>query len=144
MYKPQFPYIGNQAIITSDIVTLLAGKDSVFVFGNQAVSLSSQHTINLDAKDKIILSSPKIELGNKAEALGEPIILGNALVHQLVTLLDDLIVFVTSVREATYGDLSTIESNIAAPADVLYNSLPTIRNAINNSVRSNKVFLQKN
>jgi len=144
MYKPQFPYIGNQAIITSDRVTLLAGKDSVFVFGNQAVSLSSQHTINLDAKDKIILSSPKIELGNKAEALGEPIILGNALVHQLVTLLDDLIVFVTSVREATYGDLSTIESNIAAPADVLYNSLPTIRNAINNSVRSNKVFLQKN
>ena len=144
MYKPQFPYIGNQAIITSDRVTLLAGKDSVFVFGNQAVSLSSQHTINLDAKDKIILSSPKIELGNKAEALGEPIILGNALVHQLVTLLDDLIVFVTSVREATYGDLSTIESNIAAPADVLYNSIPTIRNAINNSVRSNKVFLQKN
>lgn len=144
MYKPQFPYIGNQAIITSDRVTLLAGKDSVFVFGNQAVSLSSQHTINLDAKDKIILSSPKIELGNKAEALGEPIILGNALVYQLVNLLDGLIDFVTSVREATYGDLSTIESNIAAPADVLYNSLPTIRNAINNSVRSNKVFLQKN
>jgi len=144
MYKPQFPYLGNQAIITSDRVTLLAGKDSVFVFGNEAISLSSQHTINLDAKDKIILSSPKIELGNKAEAIGEPVILGNSLVYQLVNLLDNLIEFVTSVRDATYGDLSTIESNIATPADALYNSLPIIRNAINNSVRSNKVFLQKN
>ena len=56
MYVPEFPYIGNQAIIKSDRVVLMGDKDSVFLFGNEAVSLSSKHTVNLDAKDKVIIS----------------------------------------------------------------------------------------
>jgi hypothetical protein len=143
MYVPEFPYIGNQAIIKSDRVVLMGDKDSVFLFGNEAVSLSSKHTVNLDAKDKVIISSPKIELGNKAETLGEPIILGDVLVSQLVSLIEKLIKFCETARDTSYTDLNTIQ-DLAAAADVLYLDLPNIKNVIQNSVRSTKVFVQKN
>ena len=143
MYVPEFPYTGNQAIIKSDRVILMGDKDAVFIFGNQAVSLSSKRTLNLDAKEKIIISSPKIELGNKAEALGEPVILGDVLVSQLVNLIEKLIAFSEIARDTSYTDLNTIQ-DLADAADVLYTDLPGIKNIIQNSVRSNKVFIQKN
>ena len=73
-YKPQFPYKGDQIILSSDRVLLHSKNDSVFLFGKQAVSLSSTKTINLDAIDKVLISTNKIELGNEAEALGEPLV----------------------------------------------------------------------
>ena len=67
MYRPVFPYKGNQLILTSDRVTLHAKNDAIFLFGKQAVGLSSPNTINLDAGTKIILAGPVVELGNKAK-----------------------------------------------------------------------------
>jgi hypothetical protein len=145
MYTPQFPYTGNQAIITSDRVTLLADKDSVFVFGRQAVSLSSVHTINIDANDRVTISSPIISLGAKdADTNGEPVLLGNSLVNQLLLLLDNLNTFFIQAADVQYSDLSTLRTNISAPANALSKKLTQIRNAIQNSTRSEVVFLQKN
>lgn len=90
MYQPQFPYKENQIILSSDRVTLYSKKDSVFLFGTEAVSLSSKKTINLDAIDRVLIDSPKIELGSKAEAVGEPVVMGRSLVRQLVILLEKL------------------------------------------------------
>ena len=143
MYVPEFPYKGNQAIIKSDRVVLMGDKDAVFIFGNEAVSLSSRHTINLDSKEKVTISSPKIELGNKAATLGEPVILGNILVSQLVELISKLSDFCETAKNTSYTDIDTIR-DFANAADILYLSLTPIKNVIQNSVRSNKVFLQKN
>lgn len=90
MYQPQFPYKENQIILSSDRVTLYSKKDSVFLFGTEAVSLSSKKTINLDAIDRVLIDAPKIELGSKAEAVGEPVVMGRSLVRQLVILLEKL------------------------------------------------------
>jgi len=145
MYAPQFPYKGNQAIITSDRVTLLGDKDSVFVFGRQSVSLSSIHTVNIDANDRVTISAPIINLGKKdSNVQGEPVILGNSLVNQLLLLLDNLITFFDQAKDVEYGDASTLRTNLSAPASAVSLKLPQIRNAIQNSVRSEVVFLQKN
>lgn len=90
MYKPVFPYKGNQLILTSDRVTLHAKNDAIFLFGKQAVGLSSTNTINLDAVNKVIIAAPVIELGNKAQDLGEPVVLGNTLNQKLIALLETL------------------------------------------------------
>lgn len=101
MYTPVFPYKGNQLILTSDRVTIHAKSDAIFLFGKQAVGLSSTNTINLDASNKIILAGPVIELGNKAETLGEPIVLGNTLNQTLLSLLDSLDALASSLAQAS-------------------------------------------
>jgi len=88
MYKPEFPYKDNQLILSSDRITLLSKTDSIFLFGTQAVSLSSKKTINLDALDKIIIDAPRIELGVGAT---EPVILGDTFSIQLQTFLQFII-----------------------------------------------------
>jgi uncharacterized protein (DUF2345 family) len=90
MYKPVFPYKGNQLILISDRVTLHAKNDAIFLFGKQAVGLSSTNTINLDAVNKVVVAAPVIELGNKAQNLGEPLVLGNTLNQKLIALLEAL------------------------------------------------------
>ncbi len=101
MYKPVFPYKGNQLILTSDRVTLHAKNDAIFLFGKQAVGLSSPNTINLDAGKKIILAGPVIELGNKAKDLGEPVVLGDTLNQKMLDLLDALSFVATRLAQAS-------------------------------------------
>ena len=145
MYTPQFPYTGTQAIITSDRVTLLADKDSVFIFGRRAVSLSSINTVNIDAKSRVTISSPIISLGEKdADTKGEPVLLGDTLVNELLLLIDGLTTFFDQAKDVQYSIPSTLRTNISAPANALALKLPQIRNAIQNSTRSQVVFLQKN
>lgn len=83
-YKPEFPYLGNQIIINSGRVTLNSKDDSVFIFGKNAIGLSSAGTINFDSEDKMIINSPQIYLGLDAK---EPLVKG----EQLSLLLDDLL-----------------------------------------------------
>lgn len=90
MYTPQFPYKGNQIILSSDRVMLHAEKDAIFILGKQAVGLSSTKTINLDANEKVLIACKKIELGYKAESQGQPLVLGNELNRQLINLLEQL------------------------------------------------------
>lgn len=107
MLNPKFPFNGNQIILTSDRVTLHSKTDGIFLFGKGIISLSSPQTINLDSNEKILLDCPKIELGHKAETLGQPVILGRVFVENLTLLLQ-------SLQEAG-SYLSTVhESNAAA------------------------------
>ena len=62
MFKPVFPYKGNQLILTSDRVTIYSKNDAVFIFGKEAVSISSVKTINLDANEKILINCTKIRI----------------------------------------------------------------------------------
>lgn len=111
-YKPEFPYKGDQIILSSDRVLLHSKNDSIFLFGKQAVSLSSTKTINLDATDKVLISTDKIELGNEAEALGEPLVLGRTLNTQLTILL--------SVLKSAGDQLSNVsESDLGASMGII-------------------------
>jgi hypothetical protein len=143
-YSPTFPFIGNQIILTSDRVTLLADEDAVFVFGNKAVSLSSKNTVNLDATNKIILSSPIINLGSKnADTLGEPVILGKTLISLLSELVKTLQDFLSDAGSVKYSDLSTLRG-MADSANNASDLLDDIVNAINNSTLSTNVFITSN
>jgi hypothetical protein len=108
MIIPEFPYKGNQIILTSDRVTLHSKKDGVFLFGKATVGLSSVGTINLDSKEKVLIDSPKIELGNKAEQFGEPVPLGNSL-QSVLTDMNNVIVLLANAMSKANGatDIST-------------------------------------
>lgn len=106
MYQPEFPYKNDQLILSSNRVTLHSKTDSIFLFGKQAVSLSSTKTINLDAIDKVLIDAPKIELGNRAEALGEPVILGRTFSRQLI-------LFLQRIEQASAELCNVSESNLA-------------------------------
>lgn len=91
-YKPEFPYLGNQIIINSGRVILNSKDDSVFIFGKNAIGLSSAGTINFDSDDKMIINSPEIYLGLDAK---EPLVKG----EQLSLLLDELFQSLTDLSE---------------------------------------------
>lgn len=116
MIIPEFPYKGNQIILTSDRVTLHSKKDGVFLFGKATIGLSSVGTINLDSKEKVLIDSPKIELGSKAEQFGEPVVLGSSLQSVLVDMNDVLTLLSNAMSKAngtndisTAGSLATIQ-----------------------------------
>jgi hypothetical protein len=116
MITPEFPYKGNQVIVTSERVTLHSKKDGVFLFGKATVGLSSVGTINLDSKEKVLIDSPKIELGNMAEEFGEPVPLGSSLqavlvdMNNVLTLLANAMSKANGVNDAsTAMSLSTIQ-----------------------------------
>ena len=88
MYQPQFPYTGNQVVITSGRVVNHSYDDFIFLFGKKGVAISSPSTFTVDANEKTIINSPKIELGFRASDIGEPVLLGASTVKQLGFLLD--------------------------------------------------------
>lgn len=93
MYVPSFiDYNKNQVILTSDRVILHSKSDCIFLFGSQAVSLSSKGSINLDttSNGNVIVNSPKIELGINSQIVGSPIILSKIFVPRFQQLMKDL------------------------------------------------------
>jgi hypothetical protein len=83
MYTPKFPYTGNQVIITSGRVTHHSYDDFIFLFGKKGVAISSPSTFTVDANEKTIIASPKIELGFNAI---EPVLLGRTTAVQFHTI----------------------------------------------------------
>lgn len=88
MFTPQFPYLGNQVIISSGRVVHHSYDDFIFLFGKKGVAVSSPATFTVDANERTIIASPRIELGYQAEKDGEPILLGRSTAVQLGLLLD--------------------------------------------------------
>jgi hypothetical protein len=82
-YQPDFPYTGDQIIVTSGRVLFNAKDDSVFLFANKSIGFSSAGTINFDSDDSCIINSPKIYLGLNAT---EPLVKG----FRLQSYLNDL------------------------------------------------------
>ena len=119
MYRPVFPYKGNQLILTSERVTIHSKTDAIFLFGKQAVSLSSTNTINLDATNKIILAGPVIELGNKAETLGQPLVLGRDLNQQLSALAQGLKAVAAILAQVSESNLGASMQSIASAGGIL-------------------------
>ena len=133
MFNPQFPYKGNQIILSSDRVMLHSKSDAIFLFGKEAVSLSSTKTVNLDAVDKILLDAPKIELGNRAESLGQPILLGFTFNRQMILLLKNIANAGVLLAQASESDLGASMQAIASAGQILNKEASRLSNLLNSA-----------
>lgn len=122
MNKLQFPYLGNQAIVASGRVMLLAKDDSVLILGKEAVGISTTKTFNVDAKESTIINSPKIQLGLTAK---QQIIRGTEFVSYFKTFLEDL---KTGVAKELQSSSAT---NIHTAMLAIYTAGINMENAIN-------------
>lgn len=119
MFTPAFPYTGSQVIISSGRVLNHSKDDFIFLFGKKGVSVSSPATFTVDAQEKTIIDSPKIELGYQAETKGEPVLLGRSTVVQLQRLLVDLNTLCVALEKLNAERTQDAINPIIAAAGVL-------------------------
>lgn len=134
IFEPKFPYKGNQLIISSDRVILHSKSDAIFLFGKQAVSLSSTKTINLDAFEKVLIDCKIIELGSKAETLGQPVVLGRDLNTQLTILLTNLANAGTLMAQASETDLGASMQLLASAGQIINEEASRLTQVLNSGV----------
>lgn len=119
MYQPQFPYLGNQVIISSGRVVHHSYDDFIFLFGKKGVSISSPATFTVDANEKTTIASPQIELGFNALRIGEPVLLGTSTTIQLGFLIDALVNLGAALQEMSAEELETAIPRIVNTSKVL-------------------------
>jgi hypothetical protein len=142
-YTPKFgvEYVDDHVLIVSDRVTLHSKKDSIFLFGKQAVSLSSIGTINLDASSGIILESGKVKLGSHSAK--ERVILGDKHTQFLSEFLnsvsvasDTFLLTVSAGEKPPNPELGEAMINVIMFAKVLSNACLELKNKLGNSLSS--------
>jgi hypothetical protein len=119
-------------ILTSERVVLHSKTDGIFLFGKQMVALSSTKTINLDANEKILLDCPKIELGHKAETLGQPILLGKVFIDNISLLLESLQEAASLLSTVSESDTASSLMNVSSAGNTLYSSVSRLINILEN------------
>ena len=137
MIKPQFPYLGNQCIITSDRVTLHSRKDGIYLFGKATVCLSSTGTVNIESNEALKMSAPVIELGLNARLLGQPLVLG----LELSELLDELIQALQVVAVALSKADGTSEEAVSDSFDDIKVSGESLVQATDNAAAAIETIL---
>ena len=140
MYVPQFPYTGNQVIISSGRVVYHSYDDFIFLFGKKGVSISSPATFTVDANEKTIIVSPKIELGYQAEKDGDPILLGGKTVKQLGDLLNAIKSLSDALSKMSEKELETSIPGIVAASKVLSSQATTIKSQLEINCLSKSTF----
>ncbi len=140
MYTPQFPYLGNQVIITSGRVTHHSYDDFIFLFGKKGVALSSPATFTVDANERTIIASPKIELGYQAETVGEPLMLGRTTAQQLGFLLDAVENLSTALSNLTIEEVEIAIPEIVQTAKVLQETSKSVKTQLNGKCLSKTTY----
>jgi hypothetical protein len=118
---PQFPYSGNQIILSSDRVMIHSKNDAIFLFGKAAVGISSTKTINLDAKQEIYLSSSKVYLGSAANKIDnyQPSVLGDNLTNELLELYSYLSNVAKILGKVNESNLASWVASMRSSANLL-------------------------
>lgn len=140
MYTPQFPYLGNQVIITSGRVTHHSYDDFIFMFGKKGVAISSPATFTVDANERTIITSPVIELGFQAERVGEPVLLGLTTATQLSFLLDSIANLAAALKDMNSEELEASVPLIVQAATVLEDTAKTVSNKISSKCLSKTTY----
>jgi hypothetical protein len=118
-YIPYFPFTGSQAIVASDRVTLLSKTDSVLVFGEKAVALSSKGSVNLDATEGIIINPGEAKTVKLGVNANQSVIRGDSFIDNLDLLL-------TAVSNMSYALSKINETNLAAAVPLIVKSATTL------------------
>lgn len=140
MYIPQFPYLGNQVIITSGRVTHHSYDDFIFLFGKKGVSVSSPATFTVDANERTIIASPKVELGYRAESTGEPILLGRTTATQLGFLLDAVGNLSNALTTLNIEELEKAIPQIVNTAKVLQETTKSVKAQLSSKCLSKNTY----
>ena len=140
MYKPEFPYKGNQVIISSGRVTNHSYDDFIFMFGKKGVSISSPATFTVDATESTSISSGFIELGLRAKLEGDPVLLGRKTAFQLGQLLDNLQALGNSLANISESGLAASLPQIIASAKILADTAPVIKKQLQGSCLSKTTY----
>ena len=140
MYIPQFPYVGNQAIITSGRVTIHSYDDFIFLFGKKGVAISSPSTFTVDATERTIIASPKIELGYQAERVGEPVMLGRTTAVQLGRLLDAIQLLSNALNKLKIGEMDTAIPVIVQTSNVLSSTARSVKAQLSSKCLSKQTY----
>ena len=125
-YQPQFPYNNSQIILNSNRLVLNSKSDSIFLFSNKIISLSSNEGIHINTEKEFITNASKIQLGLNAV---EPLVKGTKFINLMEKLLNDL----ESVGEQLY--ISTDSNGNAIP------TTQTAENTLIKSVKRIKILL---
>ena len=140
MFKPEFPYKGNQVIISSGRATVHSKDDFIFLFGKKGVSISSPATFTVDANEKTIIASPLIELGLRARLEGDSVMLGNKTATQLGQLIDTLVELANGLVALNESNLSGAIPKIVASAKILSEVAPIIKAQLQTTCQSKITF----
>lgn len=140
MYTPQFPYTGNQAIVSSGRVTIHSYDDFIFLFGKKGVAISSPTTLTVDASERTIIASPKIELGYQAETTGEPLLLGQTTAQQLGYLLDAIENLSQALTQISAEELEISVPGIIQTATVLSSTAKSVKAQLNSECLSKNTY----
>lgn len=111
-YRPEFPYKGNQVMISSGRVQLHSKDDSIFLFGKKGVGISTTGLLGVDAVEGITLNAPIIELGLEAKdpKYGQPVIKGTDFFIQMNRLLSALENMATALGELRSDNIGLAKS----------------------------------
>lgn len=132
MYKPAFPYLGDQIIINSGRVVLNSKDDSILLFAKESIGIMSNGTVHFNSNDDIIMNAPRIYLGlDTATTTPEPIVKGDQLVKLLTQLIDALNVLAEKNLETVDSNGVAI-TNLTTACDSLRNDLGRITNQLGN------------
>lgn len=126
-YVPYFPYTGSQAIVTGDRVTLLSKEDSVLVFGEKAVALSTKGSLNFDSTNGIILNpgeSKEVKLGLQAN---QSVIKGDSFIDNLDLLLIAISNLSFALSQINESNLAAAVPGIVKEATTLYTQATTLK-----------------
>lgn len=140
MYQPQFPYTGNQVIITSGRVTHHSYDDFIFLFGKKGVAISSPATFTVDANEKTVIASPRIELGFNAGRIGEPVMLGTSTAIQLGFLCDAIEKLSDALTKMNAEQLGTAIPEIVKSSQVLKGMATRVKAQLSSTCLSKNTF----
>lgn len=118
-YIPYFPFTGSQAIVASDRVTLLSKTDSVLVFGEKAVALSSKGSVNLDATEGVVINPGEAKTVKLGVNANQSVIKGDSFIDNLDLLL-------TAISNMSYSLSKINESNLAAAVPLIVKDATTL------------------
>lgn len=119
-------YKDNQIILSSGRVLLHSKDDSTLIFGKKSIALSSLGTVNFDVTDRVIINSPKIELGYEAEIQGESILLGNSTVLLLSRMIKMLGALSVAIGQLSQTELETSIPGIVKASKVIEQEFPQL------------------
>ena len=136
-YKPEIAsqYSKEQIVLSSGRILFNAKHDSVMLFANKAIALSSSGTVNIDSNSHTIINAPKIYLGLDAHKENEPLLLGTKTNNLLKELLSSIKEFTNLIK--TGG--GTPQSIMAASGFLEGKAL-----TIENTLKSNELLSKQN
>jgi hypothetical protein len=131
-YLPQFPYTGPQVIISSDRVVVHSKGDSIFLFGKNAIGLSSPGRVNIDTQTGTTINAPEIELGLRAKQVGQPVTKADTLVELLDTVLKELEATAIALSNLSQTNLQQSIVDLVKTSSKLQGTCTRVRNKLVN------------